>query len=126
MYGELKNVLPSSVQKTQLPERSRKVAHYLGGGMGSIMKKCINFVHPKSPWHRVCTKAMVTSEGSYVYGELKNCIALVGAENPLTSAGRKVARYMGGGMGSRMEKCKISCTPIHHGTVFAIKAMVTS
>ena len=26
----------------------------------------------RSPWYRVCTKAMVTLKGSYVYGELKN------------------------------------------------------
>ena len=53
----------------------------------------------------------------YIKGKVCVCraqkpIAIVGAENTLTSAGPKNTRYMGGGIGVMKEVCEISCTPI--------------
>ena len=120
VYGELKNVLPSSVQKTHLPVRGRKIARYMGGGMGSRMEKCKISCTP-IPWYRVCTKAMVTSKGSYVYGELKNVLPSSVQKTHLPVRGRKIARYMGGGMGWWLKKMQNFVHPNHHGTVFALK-----
>ena len=120
MYGELKNVLPSSVQKTHLPVRGRKVARYMGGGMGSRMEKCKISCTPNhhgtvfaiKQWlhHREAT----CMESSKMYCP-RRC------RNPLTSAGPKSSPLHGGRYGIENGKMQNFVHPNHHGTVFAIK-----
>ena len=40
VYGELTNVLPSSVQKTYLPLRGRKISRFMGGSKRPTMEIC--------------------------------------------------------------------------------------
>ena len=54
--------------------------------------------------YRVCTKAMVVSKGSYVYGELKTVLTSSVKKMHSTVLGRKIPFYMRGGIGVRMEK----------------------
>ena len=53
------------------------------------------FCAPQSPWYSVCTKAMVISKGSYVYGELKIVLPSSVQKTYLPAQGRKVYQYMG-------------------------------
>ena len=48
------------------------------------------------PWYRFCTNAMFISKGSYGHGEFEKCIALVGADIALTSAGPQTTPCHGG------------------------------
>ena len=51
----------------------------------------------------------------------QKCIALVGAENPLTRAGPKTSPLHGERYGIDNEKMQNFVHPNHHGTVFALK-----
>ena len=120
MYGELKNVLPSPVKKTHLPVRGRKVAHYIGGGMGSKMKKCKISCTP------ITMVPCLHYSNGYIIGKLRvwraqKCTALVGAENPLTSAWPKSSPLHGERYGIDNEKMQNFVHPNHYGTVFALK-----
>ena len=111
MYGELKNVLSSSVQKTHLPVRGQKIPRYMWGGIGRRMKICETSYTP------IPIVPRLHQRNGDIKGKLRvwraqKCIALVGAENTLTSAGPKNTPLHGGGIGVMMEKCEISCTPI--------------
>ena len=66
----------------------------------------------QSPWHRVFTKAMVISKGSYGHGESKNVLpnSVQTPYSPLR--GSKLPRFMGGSRGPRMEICETSALPI--------------
>ena len=44
------------------------------GGVYGREWKYAKFRAYQQPWYRLCTKAMVTSKGSYGYGELKNIV----------------------------------------------------
>ena len=125
MYGELKNVLPSSVQKNPLTRAKPKSSPLLGGRYGIDNEKMQKFRAPQSPWYRVCTKAMVTSEGSYVYGELKKVLPSSVQKTPLPVRGRKIARYMGGGMDREWKNAKFRAPQLPWYRV-CTKAMVTS
>ena len=49
----------------------------------------------QSPWYRICTKAMVISKGSYVYGELKNVLPSLVQKTYLPVRGHKIPSFMG-------------------------------
>ena len=66
----------------------------------------------QSPWYRVCTKAMVISKGSFGHGEFKNVLSQSVQIPYLSLHGRKVPRFMEGGIGHRMEICETSDLPI--------------
>ena len=66
----------------------------------------------QSPWYRVCTKAMVTSKGSYGHGELKNVLPQLMQISYLTLRARKGSRFMVVSIGHRMEICETSALPI--------------
>ena len=57
---------PRRCRKPTYPSEA-KSSPLLGGRYGIDNEKNAQFRAPQSPWYRVCTKAMVTSEGSYVY-----------------------------------------------------------
>ena len=88
-YGnaEPRNVSHSSVQKPHLPVQAGKLAHLMGSSIRSRTETCVNQGGPI---------AMVTClhQGNvYIKRKLrawraKKCIPLVGAETPLTCAGR--------------------------------------
>ena len=65
-----------------------------------------------SPWYRVCTTAMVISNGSYGHGEFKT-ISPQSVKMPYSPLrGSKVHRLMGGSIELRMEICETSALPI--------------
>ena len=61
MYGELKNVFALVGAENPLTRAGPKSSPLHGERYGIDNEKMQNFVHPQSPWYRVCTKAMVTS-----------------------------------------------------------------
>ena len=67
---------------------------------------------PHSPWYSVCTKAIVISKGSYVYGELKNVLPSPVQKTYLPVKGRKIPGYMRSGIEPRMKICETLCTQI--------------
>ena len=44
-------------------------------GLKAQKWKFVNFQSCRRQWYRLCTKAMITSKGSYGYGKTKNAIA---------------------------------------------------
>ena len=74
-----------------------------------------------SPWYRVCTKQMFISKGSYVYGEPKNAILLVGGNTVPTSTGLQTTQFRAAPYRADNGILrKFGCT-YRHGTVFAPK-----
>ena len=75
MYGEPKNVIALSMQKTQSQLRDSKLPEFVYRRIWSIMEfgKIDGYVSSR---YRVCTKAMFISKENYGYGEPKNVIAL--------------------------------------------------
>ena len=111
VYGELKNVLLLSVQKTYLPVWGRKIPPYMFGGIGSRME-----IYETS-----CTRIPMVPRLHQSNGNAKGKLHVWRAQNVLPSSvqntyltvwGRKIPRHMGGGIGQRMETCELSCTPI--------------
>ena len=95
VYGELTNVLPSSVQKTDLPVWGQKIPRFIGGGTRLRMEICeiSCILIPKVP--------RLHQSNGYIKGKLRvlraqKCIALVGAESMLTSVGPKNSPLLGG------------------------------
>ena len=80
--------------------------------VGRYMIEIGKFRARKSPFYRVCTKAMVVSKGSCVYGELKNVLPSSVQKTHLPMRGHKVPRCILGGIAPRKEICETSCTPI--------------
>ena len=77
----------------------------------------------KSPWYRICTKAMVLSNGSYVYGELKNVMLLL-VQNPyLPVRGRKLPCFFGAVQGQEWKYAKLRAYQSPWYRIFS-KAMV--
>ena len=66
----------------------------------------------QSPWYRICTKAMIVLIGTYRYGELKNVLLCLVQKPYLPVRDRKLPRFIGGSIGSRMEIFEISGLPI--------------
>ena len=85
VYRELKNVLTSSVEEMYLPVSGHKILLFMDGRIGPRMEICKISCLPifmVPHFHR---------SNGYIKGKLpvwraKKCIALVGAENVLTSA----------------------------------------
>ena len=65
------------------------------------------------PWYRICTNAMVISNGSYGHEEFKNVLPSSVQIPYLQVQGRKLPRVMGGSIGSRVDICEILGLPIH-------------
>ena len=107
-HGESKNVLSLSVQIPSLPLRGSKVPRFMGGSIGPRMEIC----ETSTRWYGVCTKTMVISKGNYGHGESKNVLPKSVQTPYLPLRGRKVPRFMGSSIGSRMEICEISALPI--------------
>ena len=117
-YGETRNVFFSSVQKPLLPVLDVKLPHLKGIGIGPRTKTCVN-------WGRPITMVPCLHQGNlYIKRKLRawrdqKCIPLVGAKNPLTSAGSQTtpsqaSRYRLKN-GNLRKLGWTSC----HGTVFA-------
>ena len=86
MFAELKNVLPSSVQKTYLPVRGCKVSRFIGGSIGPRMEICETSCLP------IPMVPRLHQSNGYIKRKLRvwiaqKCITLVGAKNVVTSAG---------------------------------------
>ena len=111
MYGEVKTILPSSVQKTYLPVQGRKIPRYMGGGIGMRMEIYEILCTPISMVPRL-HQSNGCIRRNYVYRELKNVLPSSVQKMYLPVRGCKMPRHMWGGMGSRMEICQTSCTPI--------------
>ena len=118
MYGEPKNVLPSSVQKTHLTVRGRKIPRYVGGGIGSRMEIFEIF----------CTLIPMVPHLHHINGYIKGklslwraqkCITHVGAENPLTSSGPKNTPLYVGRYKTENGNMQNFEHPNPHGTAFA-------
>ena len=75
-------------------------------------RKYAKFRAYQYPWYRVCTNAMVISEGSYGHGEFKNVLPYSVQISHLPVRGRKLHRVMGGSTMSTKEICEISGLPI--------------
>ena len=111
MYRELKNLLPSLVQKTHFPVRGPKINRYMGGRIGVMMEKRDISCTP------IPMVPHLHQSNGYIKGKLRvwraqKCIASSVHKTRFPFRGRKVPRYMWGGIGLRMEICEISCTPI--------------
>ena len=76
---------------------------FYGGAVQGREWKYTKFRASQSPWYCVCTTAMVTLKGSYVYGELKNVMPWSVQKPYLAVQDRKLAHFMGSRIGSRIE-----------------------
>ena len=74
--------------------------------------KCVKIRVYQSPWYRVFTKAMVISNGSYMYRELKNVLPSSVQKTYLALRGHRVSHFIRGSIEPRMEIYEISCLPI--------------
>ena len=120
MDRELKKVLPSSVQKTHLPVRGRKIPRYMGARVGVMMEK------REIPCTPICMVQRFHQSNGYIKGKLRvwraqKCIALVGAENPLTSSVPKNTPLYGWRYRIENENLRNFVHPNPHGTAFAPK-----
>ena len=79
-----------------------------------------NFVHPNHHGSVFALKQWLHERKLRVLRAQK-CIALVGAEKPLTSAGPKNSTLHGGRYGIENGKMQNFVHPNYHGTVFALK-----
>ena len=78
-YGEPKNVITLSVQKTYGRLRAFKLSGFMQSRIEPTMKIWGNSGLPISivpNLHQICTKSVIISKGSYWYGEPKNVITL--------------------------------------------------
>ena len=85
-HGEFKNVLPLSVQIPYLPVRGPKLPRFMRGSIGSSMEICETSALP-------IPKVPRLHQGNGYFKRklrawrVEKCIALVGADTILTSAG---------------------------------------
>ena len=123
-YGEPKNVIAVSVQKTHSSLRARK---YYQGWFIAVFGREWKFAEIGgylSPRYRVCTKAMFISKGSCAYGEPKNVIAVSVQKTHSSSRASKQPGFVYRRMCSRMEIwenwglpiSKVPC--LHQGNVY--------
>ena len=110
-HGEFTNVLPKSVQIPYLPVRSCKVPRLMGGSIRPRMEICGTSGLPIPMVPRLNQRKGILKRKLPAW-RVQKCIALVGANTVLISAGRKVTRFMGGSIGLRMEICGTSGLPI--------------
>ena len=122
-YGEPKNVIAVSVQKTHSSLRAFKLTGFVYRRMCSRWKfgKIGGYLSPR---YRVCTKAMFISIGSCGYGEPKNVTAVSVQETHSSLRASKLTGFVYRRMGSRMEIwenwglpiSKVPC--LHQGNVY--------
>ena len=94
-HGEFKNVLSWSVQIPHLPVRGRKLPRVMGGSTGSTKEICETSGLP------ISTVPRLHQCKGYIKRKLRawrvqKCIALVGADTALTSAGPQTIPCHGG------------------------------
>ena len=94
-HGEFKNVLSWSVQIPHLPVRGRKLPRVMGGSTGSTKEICETSGLP------ISTVPRLHQGKGYIKRKLRawrvqKCIALVGADTALTSAGPQTTPCHGG------------------------------
>ena len=94
-HGELKTVLPLSVQIAYIPVRGRKVSRFMGGSIGPRMEICgtsalpilmVTHLHQSNGNIKRKLRAL----------RVQKCITLVGADTVLTSAGPQSTPFHGG------------------------------
>ena len=117
-YGEIRNILPYSVQKPLLPVRAVKLPSLKGVGIGPTTETCVNWGGP------IGLVLCLHQFNIYIQRKLRvwrdqKCIPLVGAKSPLSCAGRQTIpsqRRQGGVENGNL--CKLGWT-YRHGTVFS-------
>ena len=91
--------------------RGRKVPRFIWSSIGPRMEICgtsglpilmVPHLHQNNGYFKRKLRAW----------RVQKCITLVGANTVLTSAGRKVPRFMGGSIGPRIEICGTSGLPL--------------
>ena len=95
VYGELKNVMVCSVQKTYLPVRDHKVPHFMGGSTGPRIEVCeISGLPIPMVQHLHQSNGYINRKLRIWRGQ--KCDALVGAESVHTSTGLQTTPFYGG------------------------------
>ena len=99
------------MEKPDLPVRVCKLPRFVGGCIGPRMGICETSGLP------IPMVPRLHQSNGYIKRKLRvwraeKCIALVDGETVLTSAGRKLPRFMWCSIGSAMEICEISGLPI--------------
>ena len=94
-HGELKDVLPQSVQIPYLPVRGHKLPRVMGGNIGLRKEMCENLrlpipMVPCLHQSNGCMKRKLRAWG------VQKCISLVGADTVLLSAGSQTTPCHGG------------------------------
>ena len=115
--GELKNVLPLSVQIRYLPARGRKLPRVMGGSIGSIEEICdISGVpNPMVLRFHQCNGYIKRKLREW---RVQKCIALVGADTVLTSAGLQSTLCHGGQSRVHVGNLRKIGPTKPHGTAF--------
>ena len=120
VYGELKNVLPSSVKETHLPVRGQKIPRYMWGGIGRRMEICETSYTPIPIVPRL-NQCNGDIKGKLRVWRAQKCIVLDVAENPLTSSGQKNTPLHVGRYRTENGNMRNIVHPNPHGTTFAPK-----
>ena len=99
------------MQIPYLPVRGRKLLRFIGGSIVPKIEICEIFGLP------IPMDTHLHQSNGYIKRKLwawrlQNCIALVGANTALTSAGPQTTPFHGGNAGLRMEICGTSGLPI--------------
>ena len=99
------------MQIPYLPVRGRKLPRDMGGNIGSREEICetSSLPIPMVPRLHQCNIYIKRKLREW---RVEKCIALVGADTVLTSAGRKLPRVIGSSTGSTKEICETSGLPI--------------
>ena len=110
-HGELKNVLSQSMQIPYLLLRGRKVPRFVGGNIEPRMEICETSALP------IPMVARLHQSNGYIIRKLmgmesKNVLPQSVQIPYLPLRGRKVPRFRGGSVRSRMEICETSALPI--------------
>ena len=119
-YTEPRNLSHSSVQKPHLPVQAGKVPRLMGCGIGPRTETFVNWGGP------IPMVPCLHQGNAYIKRKLRvwralKCISLVGAETPLTSAGRKTAPSHGGQYGAENANLRgpIAMVPcLHQGKIY--------
>ena len=94
-YGELKHELPLSVEKQYLSVPSYKLPRFMGGSIGTEMKRCETTGVPIGMVQRF-HKRIVDIKRKLRVWRAQKCIALVGAETLLIRVGPQTTQIDGG------------------------------
>ena len=99
------------MQIAYLPVRGRKLPRVMGGNIGLREERCeiSSLSIPMVPRLHQCNGYIKKKLRAW---RVQKCIALVGANTVLTSAGPQTTHAMGGNVGSTKETCETSSLPI--------------